>query len=92
MAAFLLVERCPRLARARDQRRVEMRLERDERRFVRDKLESAERCVAHRELQLARSFSTGNGRYMLERQAKLGEAKRKLAGLQKWAEQIGAVA
>lgn len=91
MLTFALSSRFPRLALARDQRVCELTLERYERRFVRAKLESAERCVAHRELQLARSYSTGNGRYMLMRQRKLGEARRRLRSVQQWAETIGAL-
>lgn len=69
-----------------------MTRDRAERHFVRGKLESAERCVVHRELQLVRSFSRGSGEYIMLRQRKLGEAKRRLASLQRWAEKIGAVA
>lgn len=89
---FSLASICPRLALARDQRRAEMTRERDERHFVRDKLESAERCVAHRELQLARSYACGDAHYMMVRQRKLDEAKKRLAGLQRWADKVGALA
>lgn len=90
MLTFNLATRCPRLALARDQRIRELTLERDERHFVRDKLESAERCVAHR--HLARSHRTRNGRYIDMRRRKLVEAERKLAGIQRWADTIGALA
>lgn len=88
---FDLAQRCPRLSLARRERIIELTRERDERRFVRDKLESAERCVAHRQLQCVRSLGSRSPEYMRYRQRKLDEAARKLQGLQRWADRIGAI-
>lgn len=77
--SFSLHSIAPRLARARDQRREELRVASVQRRHMASLVLSSERCVAHRELQLVRAFSTGNGRYIAERQRKLAAAKRELA-------------
>lgn len=80
---FSLHQVAPRLARAREQRREELRVASAERRHVLQLLLAAERCVAHRELQLQRAFVTGNGKYIAERFRKLSQAQRELERLQK---------
>lgn len=82
----------PRLARARDQRVVELIGERRERLYVLRLLQHTEWRVAHRELQLARAGSTGNARYIGERSRKLARAQRELRQVQRWAERVGVAA
>lgn len=74
-----LIENCPRLATARDQRCTEMDAERTERRRCRDALLRSENLVAHRELQLLRAHARGQRGYILRREHKLKAAQRQLA-------------
>jgi hypothetical protein len=76
---FLLADRCPRLAKARDDHERHVRDDRQAARQRSDALLSAERNLAHRELQLVRAMHTGKGRYIAERQRKLKAARRKVA-------------
>jgi hypothetical protein len=75
---FSLAARCPRLAKARDDHERQVRDRRQAARQRSDALLSAERNLAHRELQLVRAFHTGKGRYIAERQRKLDAARRKV--------------
>jgi hypothetical protein len=66
-----LTDIAPRLALARDQfvaRRA----------YAQSELLNLERLVAHRDLQLARSYGSRNGRYIATRQRKLAQAQRTL--------------
>lgn len=62
-------DNCPRLAKAADQHNARYRLRRDQ-------LFRAERLLAHRDLQLQRSFHSRSGKYIAERQRKLVEAQK----------------
>lgn len=74
-----LADIAPRLAKARDQLLEDRRRERAERRRLAQLTLSAERNLAHRELQLVRAFHTGKPKYIAERQRKLDAAKREVA-------------
>lgn len=66
-----LADIAPRLALARDQRRVELAAESRRRRRLLAELLEAERLVAHRELQLIRAQAIGRRAYIAQRAAKL---------------------
>jgi hypothetical protein len=68
MKPFSLHDIAPRLARARDQRREELRVASAQRRHMQQLLLKAERCVAHRDLQLQRAFIIDK-RFRMLRQA-----------------------
>lgn len=74
-----LIETCPRLARARDQRCAEMDAERAERRKCREGLLRSENLVAHRDLQLQRAYVRGQRGYIIRREYKLKAAQDQLA-------------
>lgn len=86
-----LAELAPRLHRAHQAEAQRLYAACRERHCVRGALLSAERLVAHRELQLARAYSTRSPKYMAVREHKLADARRKLARLQARAERLGAV-
>lgn len=77
--SFSLHDIAPRLARARDQLVEDRRREKAERKRRGYLSLRAERLVAHRELQLVRAMSTGNGKYIMARRRKLKAAQRQLA-------------
>lgn len=83
MTAFDLHRIAPRLARACDQilelRRQETRHER----WLTDERLRLARLIAHRDLQLARSYSTRSLSYIRLRQAKLKNAQLQLADLER---------
>ena len=74
-----LTENCPRLARAHAAQRqvLEARARREARKV--EQVHELERVVAHRELQLLRAGSTGDGRYVKRRSDKLATARAALA-------------
>lgn len=78
MAGFNLASRCPRLARAHRERRVEMRAEREARRAARRRHMNAEYAVAHRELQLVRAQRTNDAAYIKRRERMLVDARARL--------------
>jgi hypothetical protein len=63
----------PRLCAAYDGLVDEFKLASHQHRIAGDELLSADRCLAHRELQLVRAGRTGRGAYALERHRKLDE-------------------
>ena len=78
-----LAENCPRLHRAVVARRAEVAEEsRIDLEIAQNRLR-LQRRVAHRELQLVRSYSTRDARYIAERQKKLLEAERALASFER---------
>jgi hypothetical protein len=79
MSTVSLHDIAPRLARARDHLVAQLRRERDERRWHRERELHLEWLVAHRDLQLVRAGNTRNGRYIRQRQQKLEQAERLLA-------------
>ena len=81
VAVFRLADRCPRLARARDEFVLQEILERAGRRRRLRELMAAERLVAHRELQLARAMHVGDARYIARRERKLANARKIVARL-----------
>jgi hypothetical protein len=76
-----LADIAPRLARAHRERRLEVEAQAAEARFRATRLLAAERNLAHRELQLQRSYWTKSPRYIAERQRKLEQAR---AEVQRW--------
>jgi hypothetical protein len=78
VSSFSLHDVAPRLAKARDQRREELRVASAQRRHLATLLLDAERRVAHRELQLVRSYATRNLKYIAHRQQKLKVAESQL--------------
>jgi hypothetical protein len=75
VTAFRLASVAPRLAKARDERVLELRAEAwARRRRMRQEL-ALDRLIAHRELQLVRAYGTGNARYIRARERKLAEAR-----------------
>lgn len=88
--AFDLAARCPRLARAHRERRVEMRVERDLRRAARRRHLNAEYAVAHRELQLVRAQRTNDAAYIKRRERLLTEARGRLERAERNMERVGA--
>ncbi len=78
---FSLYQVAPRLAKARDERREELRVAAVRRRRVADLILKAERLVAHRDLQLVRAYDTRSSRYIAERQRKLKAAQSQLEHL-----------
>lgn len=91
MTGFDLATIAPRLALAHRQRADEIIAERVARHHAREQLESAERLVAHRELQLLRAGATGDRSYVRRRDNKLTRARAHLAAARAVAEQLGAV-
>lgn len=81
-AESVLAAIAPRLARAYYAERNHIEAEAAYERFRRNKQLAAERLVAHRELQLQRSYWTQSPRYIAERQRKLAAAR---AELERWA-------
>lgn len=78
-----LADIAPRLALARDQWVAEQ-AERERRiRYVQNELFRAERCLAHRELQLIRAAAIGNAKYLRHRQRKLEDIQRKIKQLKR---------
>ena len=67
----------PRIASALASLRLRLAWERRRREWLRERVLDAERCVAHRELQLVRSGHRG-GRYLRGRHRLLAEAQREL--------------
>jgi hypothetical protein len=66
----------PRLALAMDQRRNEILTARHNLNRLTREMQGLERLLVHRDLQLIRAGSTGDGRYVKRRQDKLDMAKR----------------
>jgi hypothetical protein len=91
VGAFALDSRCPRIALAHRQRRRELAMECAERAHVRRLLQSYERLVAHRELQLVRAQASSSQAYMRARERKLKFARARLKHFQARAETIGAL-
>ena len=92
MPPVQLSDIAPRLARARDQflaHRAKVladRAEADRVALMRQaKLVELQRLVAHRELQLIRAYATGRGRYIVARQRKLEQARRRLQTVERTA-------
>jgi hypothetical protein len=90
VTGFDLAERCPGLAKAHRARRAELAAEREARFRARRMHQDALRILAHRELQLIRACATGDGRYIVRRQAKLAQAKRRLKLAERWMRKAGA--
>lgn len=88
--AFDLAAQCPRLARAHRERRAELVAEREARFRARRMHQDALRILAHRELQLIRACATGDGRYIVRRQAKLAQAMSRLELAERWMRKVGA--
>lgn len=73
MTASELRSLAPRLCAAYDGLVGEFKIASHQNRVARDELLSADRCLAHRELQLVRAGRSGSGTYALERHRKLDE-------------------
>lgn len=84
MTVVALRDVAPRLALARDQWVHAVWLEGRRQRKLAGLILDAERLVAHRDLQLVRSYSTGSSTYIRVRQDKLKVAVAKLEQLRAW--------
>jgi hypothetical protein len=73
--SFLLASRCPRLARARDEHLAERARAAAWEARMQDERLRLDALVAHRELQLVRSYRTKSPRYIAVRQWKLDQAR-----------------